>query len=169
MDLPLIEHLKQHTPTGIKNKPKEHIEMSSLNRQTGRRAFLAALGIGMSSVTVPGTDKSKMKMVRIAQFDAAEHRTGVEEVDKTVKDGTRYPAVLLTTGFNDPHVDSWEPGKMAARLQAATSSGKPVQLRVDFRGGHGIGSAADQQREVAADSMSFMLWQSGASGFQPNR
>jgi peptide-methionine (R)-S-oxide reductase len=59
--------------------------MSPLNRQTGRRAFLAALGIGVSSVAVAGTDKSKMKMVRIAQFDAAGKRTGVEEVEKVVK------------------------------------------------------------------------------------
>ena len=35
-----------------------------------------------------------------------------------VKDGTAYPAVMVTTGFNDPRVISWEPGKMAARLQA---------------------------------------------------
>jgi prolyl oligopeptidase len=49
-----------------------------------------------------------------------------------VKDGTPYPAVMITTGFNDPRVASWQPGKMAARLQAATSSGKPVLLRVDY-------------------------------------
>lgn len=45
-----------------------------------------------------------------------------------IKDGTPYPAVIITTGFNDPRVISWEPGKMAARLQAATSSNKPVLL-----------------------------------------
>jgi len=59
--------------------------MSPLNRHTGRRAFLAAMGIGMSSVAFAGTDKTKMKMVRIAQFDAAGNRTGVEEVEKVVK------------------------------------------------------------------------------------
>src|SRR2546423_15681846 len=48
-----------------------------------------------------------------------------------VKDATPYPAVLLTTGFNDPRVDPWQPGKMAALLQAGTSSGKPVLLRAD--------------------------------------
>ena len=30
----------------------------------------------------------------------------------SVKDGTRYPAVMLTTGMNDPRVVPWEPGKM---------------------------------------------------------
>jgi len=32
--------------------------------------------------------------------------------------------VLLITGANDPRVDPWELFKMAARLQAATSSKK---------------------------------------------
>ena len=74
--------------------------MSPLNRQTGRRAFLAALGIGMSSVAVAGTDKSKMKMVRIAQFDAAGHRTGVEEVDKIVKTDDEWRRQLTAQQFD---------------------------------------------------------------------
>jgi len=41
-----------------------------------------------------------------------------------VTDGAKYPAVLLTTGINDPRVEPWMSGKMAARLQAASSSGK---------------------------------------------
>jgi prolyl oligopeptidase len=84
-----------------------------------------------------------------------------------VKDGTAYPAVMVTTGFNDPRVISWEPGKMAARLQAATSSGKPVLLRVDYEAGHGFGSTKTQREEEMADTMSFALWQFGKPGFQP--
>src|SRR6266850_1219985 len=49
-----------------------------------------------------------------------------------VKDGTPYPAVLLIHGVNDPRVDYWQSAKMAARLQAATSSGKPVLLDLDY-------------------------------------
>lgn len=84
-----------------------------------------------------------------------------------ITDGTKYPAVLLTTGFNDPRVISWEPGKMAARLQAATASGKPVLLRVDYDAGHGIGSTKTQRQQELADEMSFSLWQFGTPGFQP--
>jgi prolyl oligopeptidase len=84
-----------------------------------------------------------------------------------VKDGTAYPAVLLTTGMNDPRVDPWEPGKMTARLQAATSSGKPVLLRVDYGGGHGGGSGATAAQEALADTYSFLLWQFGVPEFQP--
>jgi prolyl oligopeptidase len=83
-----------------------------------------------------------------------------------VKDGTPYPAVMVTTGFNDPRVVSWEPGKMAARLQAATSSGKPVLLRVDYDAGHGIGSTKTQREQELADEWSFALWQFGVAEFQ---
>src|SRR5260370_8430528 len=84
-----------------------------------------------------------------------------------VMDGTKYPAVMVTTGFNDPRVVSWEPGKMAARLQAATSSSKPVLLRVDYDAGHGIGSTKTQGEEELAGEMSFALWQFGLAKFQP--
>jgi prolyl oligopeptidase len=83
-----------------------------------------------------------------------------------IKDGTAYPAVMLTTGYNDPRVISWQPGKMAARLQAATSSKKPILLRVDYDAGHGIGSTKSQREEELADEMSFQLWQFGVAGFQ---
>jgi len=84
-----------------------------------------------------------------------------------VKDGTPYPAVLVTTGINDPRVDSWQAAKMAARLQAATSSGKPVLLRIDYDAGHGMGSTKPQTEQLNADMQSFFLWQFGDPEFQP--
>jgi prolyl oligopeptidase len=84
-----------------------------------------------------------------------------------VKDGTAYPAVLLTAGMNDPRVDPWQSGKMAARLQAASNSGKPVLLRVDYDSGHGYGTMRTQREEELADIYSFLLWQFGDPKFQP--
>ncbi|MDB4871800.1 MAG: hypothetical protein JWL97_2804 [Gemmatimonadales bacterium] len=84
-----------------------------------------------------------------------------------VKDGTPYPAVMVVTGINDPRVAPWQPAKMAARLQAATSSGKPVLLRVDYEAGHGMGSTKSQTQQLLADKWSFLFWQLGAPGFQP--
>jgi prolyl oligopeptidase len=78
---------------------------------------------------------------------------------QSVKDGTRYPSVLLTTGVTDPRVAPFHVAKMAARLQAATSSGKPILLRVDFDAGHGIGSTRSQQDREVADTHAFLLWQ----------
>lgn len=76
-----------------------------------------------------------------------------------VKDGVQYPAVLITTGLNDPRVVVWQAAKMAARLQAATASGKPVLLRVEYQGGHGIGSTQQQLDEEFADELAFLLQQ----------
>ena len=86
---------------------------------------------------------------------------------QAVKDGVAYPAVLLTTGVTDPRVGPFHVAKMTARLQAATSSRKPILLRVDFDAGHGIGSTRAQQDREAADTYAFLLWQTGVKGYQP--
>jgi prolyl oligopeptidase len=84
-----------------------------------------------------------------------------------IRDGVKYPAVLITTGLNDPRVDAWQAAKMAARLQAASASGKPILLRVDFDAGHGFGSTKKSQYEERSDTFAFLLWQAGVKGFQP--
>jgi prolyl oligopeptidase len=50
--------------------------------------------------------------------------------------------------------------KMAARLQAATSSGRPVLLRVGYDSGH-FGGPASLQDEELADEQAFLLSQIG--------
>lgn len=84
-----------------------------------------------------------------------------------IHDGAPYPAVMFTTGANDPRVSPWHMLKMTARVQAATSSGRPVLLRVDYDAGHGIGSSVKQTADRFADEWAFSLWQVGAAGFQP--
>ncbi len=84
-----------------------------------------------------------------------------------IRDGTAYPAVLLVHGMNDPRVDVWESGKTAARLQAASASGRPVLLRLDLQAGHGMGSTATQRHEMSADIYSFLMWQMGRAQISP--
>jgi prolyl oligopeptidase len=84
-----------------------------------------------------------------------------------VRDGVKYPAVLLTHGLNDRRVDAWMSGKLTARLQEATTSGNPVLLLLDTEAGHGIGSMRSQIQEQVASRWSFALWQFGVDGFQP--
>lgn len=74
-----------------------------------------------------------------------------------VKAGTAYPAVLFTVGLNDKRVAPWMTGKMAARMLAATTSGKPILIRVEGDAGHGIGSTRDQSYAERADVWAFML------------
>jgi prolyl oligopeptidase len=81
---------------------------------------------------------------------------------QAVKDHTAYPAVLLTTGVTDPRVAPFHPAKMTARLQSASSSGKPILLRVDYDAGHGIGSTRAQQDREALDTDAFLIWQTEA-------
>jgi prolyl oligopeptidase len=84
-----------------------------------------------------------------------------------VRDDVAYPAVMFSTGANDPRVAPWQMAKMAARVQAATSSKRPVLLRVDYDAGHGRGSSTSQYDNLLADLWSFSLWQMGDPEFQP--
>ena len=87
-----------------------------------------------------------------------------------VKDGTRYPAVMLMHGVNDPRVEVWQSAKMAARLQAATApvaDANPVLLRLDYDAGHGVGSSRAQRNGKLADIYAFLLWQFGDPAYQP--
>jgi prolyl oligopeptidase len=85
-----------------------------------------------------------------------------------IRDGVAYPAVLAITGANDPRVAPWIVAKFAARLQAATSSGKPVLVRVDYDAGHGfLNSSRAQAQALTTDEYSFLFWQLGDPAFAP--
>ena len=78
-----------------------------------------------------------------------------------VRDGTAYPAVLLTTGEHDGRVEPWMSYKMAARLQAANPQGRPVLLRVASDAGHGIGTSLASAIDEQADVLSFLFHELG--------
>jgi prolyl oligopeptidase len=84
-----------------------------------------------------------------------------------VRPDVSYPAVMLQVGLNDGRVSAWHSGKFAARLQAATTSGRPVLIRTDDDAGHGIGSTREQRAQLQADTFGFLLWQLGHPDFQP--
>jgi len=104
-----------------------------------------------------GTVTDRLGFKALYAMDAYQH----------VRDGVKYPSILLTTGLNDPRVSSWEPTKMTARLQAATGSKNPVLLRVETDAGHGIGSTRSQRDKETADIMAFILWRTGNPNYQP--
>lgn len=76
---------------------------------------------------------------------------------QNIKDGTKYPAVLVQTGLNDTRVPPWQARRFAARLQEATTSGLPVILLHDLRSGHSGGRSTAQTVELAAQEMEFLL------------
>ena len=81
-----------------------------------------------------------------------------------VKDGTKYPAVLLATGENDGRVNPAQSRKMAARLQAATGSDHPILFRSSAAAGHGMGSSLKERLAEQADILSFLFDQLGIDG-----
>jgi prolyl oligopeptidase len=99
----------------------------------------------------------------------AEGLSNLYEMDtiQHIQKGTQYPAVMVTTGLNDPRVAPWEPAKLAAALQASGSS-KPILLRIDEEAGHGIGSTKTQGDELSADSIAFVFWRAGLPEWQPS-
>ncbi len=82
---------------------------------------------------------------------------------QNVKAGTKYPAVLFITGDSDTRVDPLHARKMAAEVQAATGSGRPVLLRYDTKAGHSGGLPVSKQIEDLTDEMSFVFWQLGVA------
>lgn len=81
-----------------------------------------------------------------------------------VRDRTTYPAVFLTAGEHDTRVHAMHARKMAARLQAATTSNpaeQPVLLWVDREAGHGQGKPLSLRLREATDMRVFLMWQLG--------
>jgi prolyl oligopeptidase len=113
---------------------------------------------GPANIPEFGTVKDADGFKALFAMDAYQH----------VKSDTPYPAVLLSTGVNDPRVAPWQAAKMTARLQASTSSGKPVLLRIEYDAGHGMGSTKSQRDSERADDLAFLLWQLGVSGYAPS-
>jgi prolyl oligopeptidase len=78
-----------------------------------------------------------------------------------VQPGARYPAVLLTTGDADTRVPPLQARKMAARLQSATTSGRPILLHYDTKAGHAGGKPFGKIVDDLAMEMAFLFWQLG--------
>lgn len=69
--------------------------------------------------------------------------------------GRAYPAVLMTTGENDPRVDPYNSRKMVARLQADSSSSYPILLVQKAGQGHGIGNSFAQHVQNRIETLTF--------------
>jgi prolyl oligopeptidase len=78
---------------------------------------------------------------------------------QAVRDGTPYPAVMLTSGDKDTRVSPLQARKMTARLQAASSSGRPVILRYHPKAGHAANYGMPVSRTVEDLAMELaFLW-----------
>jgi len=78
-----------------------------------------------------------------------------------VKEGVKYPAILLMTADSDSRVDPMHAKKMAARLQVANAGPNPILLRIETKAGHGAGKPVSKLIEEGTDVWSFLFWQLG--------
>ncbi|MBX9781992.1 MAG: prolyl oligopeptidase family serine peptidase [Chitinophagaceae bacterium] len=77
------------------------------------------------------------------------------------KNGTSYPATLVTTADHDDRVVPAHSFKFAARLQEAHSGNNPVLIRIETKAGHGAGKPTGKQIEEATDIWSFVMYNLG--------
>ncbi len=77
-----------------------------------------------------------------------------------VVEGTAYPAVLFTVFDGDSRVDPLHARKLAAALQYATSSARPILLRAEPDVGHGA-RALSRSIELSADVLAFTAYETG--------
>lgn len=75
-----------------------------------------------------------------------------------VKEGTCYPATMVTTADHDDRVVPAHSFKFAARLQAVQKCEKPTLIRVDTNAGHGAGKSTTKIIEEQADKWAFTFY-----------
>ena len=80
---------------------------------------------------------------------------------QNVQPHTAYPAVLMTTGANDPRVAPWQSRKFTAALQSATTSDQPILLLTRMNAGHGIGAPFSQRVGNTAIMLTFFAQELG--------
>jgi prolyl oligopeptidase len=77
-----------------------------------------------------------------------------------VREGCRYPPMLLVSGANDTRVDPMHARKLCAMLQHADPEGGPALLYMVDGAGHGANSIA-QELDMATAILAFLAVHSG--------
>lgn len=72
-------------------------------------------------------------------------------------DGTRYPAILVTTADHDDRVVPAHSFKYAAMLQASDTGDQPKLIRIDSNAGHGGGMPTEKVIAEYVDIYSFAM------------
>lgn len=78
-----------------------------------------------------------------------------------LKEGTCYPATMVTTADHDDRVVPAHSFKFAAQLQATQGCDNPALIRIDTKAGHGAGKPTSMIIEEKADIWAFMFYNMG--------
>ncbi|MGP1308807.1 MAG: prolyl oligopeptidase family serine peptidase [Phycisphaerales bacterium] len=114
-------------------------------------------------------EKFLMARFWVPEYGSAEDPEQFEFIKKyspyqNIKEGVKYPAMLVTAGENDSRVHPLHARKYAAAIQAATASdpnAEPVMLWVDMDAGHGQGKPLALRVRETADQYAFIMQQTG--------
>ena len=86
-----------------------------------------------------------------------------------IKDGTKYPATMITTADHDDRVVPAHSFKFAARMQEAQKGKKPILIRIETKAGHGAGKPTSKIIEEQADKWAFMFYNMKYSDLYPEK
>lgn len=78
-----------------------------------------------------------------------------------VKQGTHYPATMVTTGDHDDRVVPAHSFKFASELQEKQTGENPVLIRIDVKAGHGAGKSVAASIQENVDIQAFTLYNMG--------
>jgi oligopeptidase B len=74
---------------------------------------------------------------------------------------TSYPAILVTTSFNDSQVMYWEPAKYVAKMRTMKTDSNPLVLKTNLGAGHGGASGRYDAFKEQAFIFAFLMSQLG--------
>ncbi|WP_199851641.1 prolyl oligopeptidase family serine peptidase [Brumimicrobium mesophilum] len=80
-----------------------------------------------------------------------------------VKEGTSYPATMITTGDHDDRVVPAHSFKFAAELQKKNTGDSPMLIRIEVNAGHGAGTPVSKTIEQYADIYGFTFYNMGVT------
>ena len=125
-----------------------------------------------------------MDMLRFQQFTAGRFWTddyGSSEESKeefealyryspyhNLKQGTAYPATMVTTADTDDRVVPGHSFKFAARLQEVQTGSNPALIRIETSAGHGAGKPTSKIIEEVTDQWAFLAKHLGLTPSFPN-
>ena len=78
-----------------------------------------------------------------------------------IRNGVKYPAIMVTTADHDDRVVPAHSFKYAATLQAADTGDRPKLIRIDSKAGHGAGKPIAKVIDEWADIYSFVMYNLG--------
>ena len=90
-----------------------------------------------------------------------EYLYGYSPLHTIKNDGTKYPAILVTTADHDDRVVPAHSFKYAAQLQASNTGNAPKIIRIDTKAGHGGGKPIAKVIEEQTDIWSFIMYNLG--------